>query len=202
MFAKGLPGNPGDPAVSTRASRRQRIEAPAQFRRGAGNSNSPLPGDEQQCVVPPGRTKGSGAGRMAGSRSALVIPVKLANCRPREPVEGSAESRNRWKETQRDIVLEMFCVNATSTNSGSGLPMQQTRDSRAGCGNPARPELQGGRGEQSPRSTRPDRARRLVRWLRQPACRANRTRPGPRRSLVRLCQIQNLQACFKIAGEE
>jgi len=43
----------------------------------------------------------------------------------------SAESRNRRKETQRDIVLEQFCVNATSTNSGSGLLMQRTRDSRS-----------------------------------------------------------------------
>ena len=43
----------------------------------------------------------------------------------------SAESRNGRKETQRDIALEQFCVNGTSTNSGSGLQLQQTRDSRS-----------------------------------------------------------------------
>jgi len=36
----------------------------------------------------------------------------------------SAESRNRRKETQRDIVLEQFCVNVTSTNSDQGCNQQ------------------------------------------------------------------------------
>jgi hypothetical protein len=56
----GVAGNLGDPAVSTRVSRRPRIEAPGQFRRGAGNSNSRLPRDEQKSVVPPGERKGAG----------------------------------------------------------------------------------------------------------------------------------------------
>ena len=36
----------------------------------------------------------------------------------------SAGSRNRQKETQRDIVLEWFCVNAISTDNESGLRKQ------------------------------------------------------------------------------
>ena len=44
MFAKGLPRNLGDPAVSTSVSRRQRIEAPARRTdEEPANSNSPLP---------------------------------------------------------------------------------------------------------------------------------------------------------------
>ena len=58
MFAKGLPRNLGDPVVSTSASRRQRIEAPASSTdEEPANSNSPLPHDEQQSVVPPGERK-------------------------------------------------------------------------------------------------------------------------------------------------
>ena len=87
---EGLPGNLGDPVVSTSVSRRQRIEAPASSSdEEPVNSNSPLPHDEQQSVVPPERTKGSGAGGTVGSRSTPIVPMKLANCRPREPVKGS-----------------------------------------------------------------------------------------------------------------
>ena len=60
MFAKGLPGNLGDPTVSTSGSRRQRIEAPAcGTDEEPANSNSPLPHDERQSVVPPGERKGA-----------------------------------------------------------------------------------------------------------------------------------------------
>ena len=90
MFAKGLPRNLGDPIVSTSVSRRQRIEAPASAPdEGPVNGNSPLPRDEQQSVVPAGERKASGQGWTVGSRSALIVPRKLANCRSREPVEGS-----------------------------------------------------------------------------------------------------------------
>src|SRR6266498_2925309 len=89
MFVKGLPRNLGDPAVSTSVSRRQRIEAPVQFRGGAGQQL--LPAASRRAVVrgTARRTKESEAGRTMGSRSTPIVPTKLANCRPREPVKGS-----------------------------------------------------------------------------------------------------------------
>jgi hypothetical protein len=43
----------------------------------------------------------------AGSRSALMVPVKLANCRPQEAMKGrGAPDHGSSKETQRDILLE------------------------------------------------------------------------------------------------
>jgi hypothetical protein len=156
---RGCRGTWEIPHVSPSVSRRQRIEAPALYRRGAGNSNSPLPRDEQQSVVPPKRTKGSGAGRRAGSRSALIVPVKLANRRPREPVEGRGAPDHGIVEGKHS---ETSCSSSSVSTerrriADQGCGMQQTVIRGAGCGNPARPDLQGGRGKQSPRSTRPDR---------------------------------------------
>ncbi len=53
-----------------------------------------------------------------------------------------------------------LCVNATLMDSGVGCLRSEPVIRGAGCGNPARPDLQGGRGEQSPRSTRPLRCLR------------------------------------------
>ena len=148
MFAKGLPRNLGDPAVSTSVRRRQMIEAPAQYRRGAGNSNSPLPNDEQQSVVPPGERKESEAGRTAGSRSTLIVPVKLANCRPREPAEGSGVPNHGIVERKHS---ETSCSSSSVQTqrrriADQGCQCSKSRDRGAGCGNPARPDLQGGPG--------------------------------------------------------
>src|SRR5437867_3275701 len=102
MFAKGLPGNLGDPVVSTIVRRRQRIEAPAcSTDEEPVNSNSPLPRGEQKSVVPPERTKGSGTGRTMGSRSALTVPRKPENRIPRDPVEGSEASGHGTAEGKR-----------------------------------------------------------------------------------------------------
>ena len=130
---RGCRGTWEIPHVSTSVSRRQRIEAPAHFRRGAGNSNSPLPRDEQQSVVPPERTKGIEEGRMVGSRSALVVPVKLANCRPREPVEESGAPNHGIVERKYS---ETSCSSSSVSTERRRIAdqdcgMQRTRDSRS-----------------------------------------------------------------------
>jgi len=122
MFAKGLPGNLGDPAVSTSVSRRQRIEAPAcSTDEEPVNSNSPLPRDEQKSVVPPERTKESGTGRTMGSRSALTVPRKPENRIPRDPVEGSEASGHGTAEGKRarDIELAMHVNDTWQITLGS-----------------------------------------------------------------------------------
>jgi hypothetical protein len=80
-------------------------------------------GDEQQCVVPPERTKGSEAAWTVGSRSALVVPVKLVNCRPREPVEGSGVPNHGIVGRKHS---ETSC-------SSSSVPTQRRRIADQGC---------------------------------------------------------------------
>lgn len=63
------------------------------------------------------------------------------------------------------------CVNATPTNSGQGCSSAKPVIRGAGCGSPARPDLHGGRGEQSPRSSWPIRHSVLRTSLRQPPLR-------------------------------
>src|SRR4051812_1937535 len=53
------------------------------------NSNSPLAWRQAAVRGTARRTKESGAGRTAGSRSPLIVPRKPENRIPRNPVEGS-----------------------------------------------------------------------------------------------------------------
>jgi hypothetical protein len=58
-----------------------------------------------------------------GSRSTLVVPAKLANCRPQEPVEGSGVPDDGAVERKHSDTScsSSFCVNAISTDNESGL---------------------------------------------------------------------------------
>src|SRR6266480_4187278 len=87
MFAKGVAEEPG------RSRCLHECETKAE-ERGTGvvptrNRQQQLPAASRRAVVrgTARRTKGSEAGRTMGSRSTPVVPRKLANCRPREPVK-------------------------------------------------------------------------------------------------------------------
>jgi len=96
---------------------------------------------------------------MEGGKSERSDSTEEADELPLAGASGGKRSAGLWnrrRETRRDIVLG-HGVNGTSTDSEGELQGSEPIIRGAGCGNPARPDLQGGRGEQSPRSTRPGR---------------------------------------------
>src|SRR5437870_2038382 len=92
MFAQGLPWNLGDPAVSTSASRRQRIEAPAKFRRGAGQQQLPAASRRAEVRGTARANERERGGRGGGKSERLDSTDEAGEPIPRDPVEGSEAS--------------------------------------------------------------------------------------------------------------
>ncbi len=156
MFAKGLPRNLGDPHVSTSVSEGRGLRHRRQYRRGAGNSDSPLPRVRSSPWYRSSERKRERSGMGGGSRSTPIVPLKPANRRPREPVEERGVPGYGAAERKHAETLCSPCVSTKRLRIAIRAALCSESVTRgAGCGNPARPDLQGGRGEQSLRSTRP-----------------------------------------------
>lgn len=104
------------------------------------------------------RTKGSGAEWTAGSRSTSDSTGEVGELSPSEASGGkrSAGSRTRRKETQaRHRARVVLCQRNVDEQRIRAAESSKPVIRGAGCGTPARPDLQGDGREQSPWSSRP-----------------------------------------------
>jgi len=84
--------------------------------------------------------------RTEGSRSTSKVPRKLANRRPvASGRKKGAGLRNRRRETQRDIELDLVSTGLRRI-ANRGCISSEAVIRGAGCSSPARPDLQGGPG--------------------------------------------------------